>query len=77
MKAKPGNDLAFALRDGVPFDKLKDESVAQVATTVVLFAKGVAQLEEEAKAASDQSKPETPEEAPATPAPAPKDIKKK
>lgn len=65
LAAKPTSDLAFAIRDGVPFDKLKDELIAYVATAVVLNAKGVARLEEEAKAASEQPAPEAPAEAPA------------
>jgi len=75
LAAKPGSDLAFAIRDAVPFDKLKDELVAQVATTVVMQAKAIAKLEEEAKAASEQGKPQTSAEPPAeapTPPPAAK-----
>lgn len=58
LKANPGNELGIALRDKVPFDKLKDESIAQVATAVALFAKGLAKLDEDAKAASEQPKTE-------------------
>jgi hypothetical protein len=77
LAAKPGSDLAFAIRDGVPYEKLKDELVAQVATVVVYNARGVAKLEEEAKAATEQSKPETPAEAPVeAPAAAPPTKKK-
>ena len=62
LAANPTSELAFALRDKLAFDKLKDEQKVQVATAVVLFAKGMAKLEEDAKAASDQSKAEPPKE---------------
>ena len=77
LQAKPGNDLAFAIRDKVPFDKLKDESIAQVATTVVLFAKGLAKLDEDAKAASDQAPPADPKSGSETPREPKADGKKK
>lgn len=77
QQAKPGNDLAFAIRDGLPFDKLKDESIAQVATAVVLFAQGVAKLEQEAKTASEQGKAEAPAASSPETTPAPRTDKKK
>lgn len=70
LAAKPTSDLAFAIRDGVPFDKLKDELIAYVATAVVMNAKGVAKLDEAAKAASEQSTAEPPKEV-TEPPPAP------
>jgi hypothetical protein len=80
LEAKPGNDLAFAIRDRVQFERLKEESIAQVAMAVVLFAKGVAKLEEEGQKATEQAK-ETPAEtaatAPETPATTPTAPKKK
>jgi hypothetical protein len=66
LTANPTNELGFALRDKVPFDKLKDESKVQVATAVVLFAKGIAKLEEDAKAASEQATSPAPDTAPKT-----------
>ena len=77
LASNPTSELAFALRDKVPFDKLKDEQKVQVATAVVLFAKGMAKLEEDAKAASEQSKAEAPKEGTPEPATTPTAPKKK
>jgi hypothetical protein len=77
LAAKPTSDLAVALRDGVAYDKLKDQGRVQVATAVVLFAKGMAKLEEDAKAMADKGAAETASEATATPPAKPAETKKK
>jgi hypothetical protein len=44
LKANPPTELGLAIRDRVPFDKLKDESIAAVAVTVTAYESGLKAL---------------------------------
>jgi hypothetical protein len=74
LAAKAPTELGLAIRDGVPFEKLKDDSVATVAMAVSLYEKGLAKLLEELAKVPDpvpsNGAAEAPVDAPAPPAPA-------
>lgn len=44
VKAKPPQALAFAIRDGVAFEKLGEESIVAVAQASALYEKGLGEL---------------------------------
>lgn len=62
LAAKPPTELGLAIRDGLPFDKLKDESIAAIALTASLYERGLAKLVEELAKVPDPAAPngETP-----------------
>lgn len=58
--AKPPTELGLALRDGLPFGDLKDESVGAIAVAVTNYEKGLAaELEKLAKMPTPEAAPTT------------------
>jgi hypothetical protein len=53
VDSKPPSELGLAIRDGLPLDKLKDESIAAVAVAVTLYERGLLKALEEASKVPD------------------------